>query len=180
MIKDILNLLKFNPEPIECYQKYSIIVTVAIAVFISVIYALFLPHPPEISFVANFLLTLMMMPIILALGLFLQSFLKLKHKKTSFHAIFTLLILSSIIDVLIIPLVFLTQLHEVFNYLQLVVFCYSFLIFLFAFAKANEVGLGFSLLAMLFGTIVSVILMIVVNIIFITLGLIPISAMLPV
>lgn len=173
---DILNLLKFKPEPIEYYQKYSLKTTIVIAIFISVVFGLFpppLPSEVEVSFFAHFLMMLMMVPILLAVTWFLSKLLKLKHKKPSFQALFALTILAGIIDLLFIPLAFLAQLHSIFDYLQLVVLGYSLLVFLFAFVKANEISLSFGLLAILLGTVVLIILMIVVNVIFITFGLIP-------
>ncbi|SMN16445.1 hypothetical protein CRYPA_236 [uncultured Candidatus Thioglobus sp.] len=173
MIKNILNLLIFKPEPIEYYQKYSLKTSINIAIFMSVLYGFLLPRPIEISFIANFLMMLMVVPVMLIVTWFLTKLLKLKHKNTSFQALFALSILASIIDLMLIPLTFLAQFYEFFNYLQLAIFLYSLLIFFFAFAKANGVGLGFSLLSMLLGAIVLIILIMTISIIFITLGLIP-------
>lgn len=173
MINDILNLLKFKPEAIEYYQKYSLKTSISIIIFISVVYGLLLPHPSEVSFVGHFLFMLMIVPMILVVTLFLQVFLKLKHKKVSFQALLALSVLASIIDLAAVPLVFLAQFHGFFDYLQLVVFCYSLLIFFFAFAKANKVGLGFSLLAILLGIVILTILMIITSVIFIAIGLMP-------
>lgn len=173
MINDILNLLKFKPELIEYYQKYSLKTSIGLAIFISVAYGLLLPHPSEISFIAHFLLVLMIVPIVMGLTWFLIGLLKIKRKNTTFQALFALSVLASIIDLAAIPLVFLSQFHGVFDYLQLVVFCYSFLIFLFAFAKSNEAGLGFSLLAILLGMVILIMLMIMINVIFIMIGLLP-------
>ncbi|SMN01371.1 hypothetical protein SPONN_2460 [uncultured Candidatus Thioglobus sp.] len=89
-------------------------------------------------------------------------------------------VLASIIDLAVVPLAFLAQFHGAFDYLQLVVFCYSLLIFFFAFAKANEVGLGFSLLTTLLGTVIVIILMIMTSVIFIVIGLIPAPTLPPV
>ncbi|SMN00991.1 hypothetical protein SPONL_1651 [uncultured Candidatus Thioglobus sp.] len=180
MIKDILNLLKFKPEAIEYYQKYSLKTMISIMIFISVAYGLLLPHPPEVSLIAHFFMMLMMVPIILILVLFLQVFLKLKHKKPTFQALLALSVLASIIDLAVVPLAFLAQFHGAFDYLQLVVFCYSLLIFFFAFAKANEVGLGFSLLTTLLGTVIVIILTIMTSVIFIVIGLIPAPTLPPV
>lgn len=107
------------------------------------------------------------------MGLFLQVLLKLKHKKPTFQALFALIILSSMVDLLFVPLIFLSQFSEIFDYLQLVVLCYSFLVFLFAFAKSNEVGLGFSLLTISLSTVVLIVLMTIINVIFIITGLMP-------
>ncbi|CAB9541867.1 hypothetical protein [uncultured Gammaproteobacteria bacterium] len=173
MIKDILNLLIFKPESIEYYQKYSLKTSIGAAIFISVLYGFLLPYPIEISFIANFSMMLMMVPVMLIITWFLSKLLKLKHKNTSFQALFALSILAGIIDLMLIPLTFLAQFYEFFNYLQLAIFLYSLLIFFFAFAKANGVGLGFSLLSMLLGAIVLIILMTTIGIAFIAIGLMP-------
>ncbi|NYT27584.1 MAG: hypothetical protein H0A76_06615 [Candidatus Thiodubiliella endoseptemdiera] len=91
----------------------------------------------------------------------------------TFQALFALSVLASIIDLLTIPLIFLSQFHGGFDYLQLVVVGYSLLVFFFAFAKANAVGLGFSLLAMSLGTIILFAFMIATSLIFIAIGLLP-------
>ncbi len=180
MIQDILNLLKFKLEPIEYYQKYSLKTSIGLAIFISVAYGLLLPHPPEVSFIAHFLLMLLIVPMVIVATWFLIGLLKLKRKTATFQALFAMSMLASMIDLAVIPMVFLAQFHGIFDYLQLVVFCYSLLIFLFAFAKANAVGLGFSLLAMLLGLIVLTVLMIVVNISFIAVGLMPAPVLPPI
>ncbi len=173
MIKDILNLLKFKPEPIEYYQKYSFKTSIGLTIFISTAFGLLLPHPPEINFITHFLLMLSMVPIIIGVTWSLVGLLKLKQKNATFQALFALSVLASIIDLLTIPLIFLSQFHGGFDYLQLVVVGYSLLVFFFAFAKANAVGSGFSLLAMSLGTIILFAFMIATSLIFIAIGLLP-------
>ncbi|BAS68394.1 hypothetical protein [Bathymodiolus septemdierum thioautotrophic gill symbiont] len=180
MIKDILNLLKFKPEPIEYYQKYSQKTSIGIAIFISAVYSFLLPQPPEIKIFAHFLMTLTMVPLMLIVTWTLIKLLKFKLKNPSFQALFTLAVLASIIDLLLIPLVFLTQFHGVFDYLQLIILCYSFLVFFFAFAKANAVNFSFSLLAMLLGMVTLTVLMMTTSIIFTSLGLMPMPTLPPV
>ena len=173
MIQDILNLFKLKPEPIEYYQKYSIGLMLSVAVFISVAYGLLLPHPPEISLIAHFLLMLMIVPIVAIVTWFLVGLLKLKRKNITFQALFALSVLASMIDLVAIPLEFLSQFNGIFDYLSMAAFGYSLLVLLFSFVKATEVGAWFGVLSILLGAVVLTVLMVMISLVFIAIGLLP-------
>lgn len=173
LLTDILDLLKFQPKPLEYYGKYSLVITIPILLAIGLAYGFFVPIDPAISINTSIAINLIFMPIVwVCLILFFKYWLGRRQKIFTFQALFSVFVLASIVDFLCVPLELLDINTYLYWVLFIALFCYSFAILIFAIARGAEVSFSYSLAGTLIGTVILIILMVLLTVAFIVLGLI--------
>ena len=170
ILTDILDLLKFQPKPLEHYGKYALSITIPILLVMSLVSVFFMPITPMASTNINIAIHLISIFIVyLCLALFFKYWLGRKQKIFTFQALFNVLILASIVN--IIPLEFLDINTTLYWVLFIALLCYSFAIVIFMMARGAEVSFGYAIAGNLIGIVILIILAVLLTFAFTALGL---------
>ena len=170
IVENILCLLKFQPKPLEHYGKYALSITIPILLVMSLAFGFFVPIDPTISTDTNIAIHLISIPIASVCGsLFFKYWLGRRQKIFTFQALFNVLILASIVN--IIPLEFLDINTTLYWVLFIALLCYSFAIVIFMMARGAEVSLGYAISGSLIAFVIVIILAVLLIFALIALGL---------
>ena len=173
ILTDILDLLKFQPKPLEHYGKYALSITIPILLVISLAFGFLVPiDSTTVSININIAYYLISIPIASVCGsLFFKYWLGRRQKIFTFQALFNVLILASIVDFLNVPLELLDINTTLYWALFIALLCYSFAIVIFAMARGAEVSFGYAIAGNLIGIVILIILAVLLIFALIALGL---------
>lgn len=173
MFKDILDLLIFKPKSIEYYQRYSMLQIVLIIIALGFTMGTIAPMnnaKPTINYTFFLLVNI---TVLLVAAVFFKYWLEIKEKQVTFVAIFSLVLLTSAIDLFMFPLHLLDSYFDAFafTYLKIILFTYSLIVFIFSISKSTSTGLAYVLIGTGISGVLAFITIAIIHAIFIYIGL---------
>ena len=172
MFKDILDLLIFKPKSIEYYQRYSMLQIVLIIMALGFMMGTIAPIN-NAKLTINYLFSFLgIITILLVVAVFFKYWLVIKEKQVRFIAIFSLVLLTSAIDLLIFPLHLMDNYFDLFTftYLKIILFTYSLIVFIFSISKSTSTGLTHVLIGTGISSVIAFITIAIIHAIFIYVG----------
>ena len=176
MFKDILDLLIFKPKPIGYYQRYSMLQIVLIIIALGFTMGTMAPMNNATLTINYTFFLLVNIIILLVAAVFFKYWLEIKEKQVRFIAIFSLVLLTSAIDLLMFPLHFLGNYFDsfIFTYLKIILFTYSLIVFIFSISKSTSTGLTHVLIGTGISGVIAFINLAIIHAIFIYIGFLPV------
>ena len=151
LIKDVFDLLALNAKQVHYYGKYSLVTSSLIILLISTAFHLAMPVPAISEMVSFTFATVINFLIYIIAALFLCLWLKIKKLSVSFSALYSLSALTSVVQILVLPIEGLSTWLElpILLTLNVPLFIYGFIISISALCKGTNASTAFVLSGML-------------------------------
>ena len=159
-IRDVCDLFALNASEIVYYEKYSIATSSLIILITGIAYHLAMPVPAA-NAIAGFILSVIIVNFVQSIvaALFLCLWLKIKKLSVSFSVLYSLPALAFVVNILVLPIHWLSVWFElpILLALKVPLFIYSFIIMISAISKSTNTSKGFALSGILLTTLLVII-----------------------